>query len=149
MKGRLGKHRLHPMLVHFPTALYPFSLVMDGIGFITADSDYLVAGRSSLFAAVGMSVPAILYGLLDLLKINTDGSAWKKACLHAILNVVWFMIFCTMFFYRLKQDLVGILYLAIMAMTTFGLFYSNYLGADLIISHRIGIEPHDSKDRNV
>jgi uncharacterized membrane protein len=152
LQGRLGKHRLHPMLVHFPTALYPFSLVMDTIGFITGNSDYLVAGRLSLFAAVGMSVPAMLYGLLDFLKINTNSSAWKKAGLHAILNLIWFMIYCTILFYRIKHDVVGNLYLAITAVTTIGLFYSNYLGADLIIFHRIGIRPEDeqsSKDRHM
>lgn len=140
------------MLVHFPTALYPFSLVMDITGFIPGNNDYLVAGRFSLFAAVGMSLPAILYGLLDFLKIDTDSSAWKKAGLHAILNLVWFMIYCTLLFYRTKYDSVEILYLVILSASTIGLFYSNYLGADLIISHRIGIEhdmEHDSKDRRV
>jgi len=88
LQGRLGKHRLHPMLVHFPTGLYPFSLVVDIIGFVTGDVEYFTAGRFSLFAAVGMSVPAILYGLLDFLKIDPDSSAWKKAGLHAILNVI-------------------------------------------------------------
>ena len=57
----------------------------------------------------------------------------------------WFLIFCTMLFYRVKHDPVGNLYLLIMALSTIGLFYSNYLGADLIISHRIGIEPDAEK----
>jgi uncharacterized membrane protein len=140
------------MVVHFPTALYPFSLVMDIIGSITGSNDYLVTGRLSLLAAVGMSLPAIFYGLLDFLKIDPNNHAWKKAGLHAILNVVWFMIYCTLLFYRLKHDLVGNVYLVIMAVSTIGLFYSNYLGADLIISHRIGIDPEgerNSKDRHV
>jgi uncharacterized membrane protein len=139
------------MLVHFPTGMYPFSLAMDIMGFVTGDNDYLLAAKFSLFAAVGVSVPAILYGTLDFLKIDVNSVVWKKAGLHAILNLVWFMIYATILFYRLKHE-ITILYLVIMAVTTIGLFFSNYLGADLIISHRIGVDPRmedDSKDAQV
>ena len=106
-----------------------------------------IAGKLSLYAAVGMSVPAIFYGLMDFLKIDSTSSVWKKAGLHGLLNFIWFLIFCTILFYRVKHDPVGNLYLLIMALSTIGLFYSNYLGADLIISHRIGIEPDDKNDQ--
>jgi uncharacterized membrane protein len=145
LQGRLGKHRLHPVMVHFPTALYPFSLVMDITGSVAGNADYFIAGRLSLLGAVGMSVPAIFYGLLDFLKIDSTSSVWKKAGLHGLLNFIWFLIFCTMLFYRVKHDLVGNLYLIIMSLLTIGLFYSNYLGADLIISHRIGIDSYLEK----
>ena len=145
LNGRLGKHRLHPMLVHFPTGLYPFSLAMDIMGSVLGNADYFIAGRLSLIAAVVMSVPAIFYGLMDFLKIDSTSSVWKKAGLHGILNFTWFLIFCTISFYRVKHVPVGNLYLLIMASSTIGLFYSNYLGADLIISHRIGIEPDAEK----
>ena len=146
LQGRLGKHRVHPMLIHFPTGLYPFSLAMDIIGRVSGTSDYWLAGKFSLYAAVAMSVPAMFYGLMDFLKINSESSAWKKAGLHALLNLVWFMVYCTILFYRHKHVSVGNIYLVIMAVTTLGLFYSNYLGADLIISHRIGIESDAGND---
>ena len=141
LQGRVAKHRFHPMLVHFPTGLYPFSLATDIIGFVSLNDNFFNAGWYALFAAVGMSVPAILYGLLDFLKIETSSQAWKKAGIHALLNLLWFMIFCTLLFYRIKHLSVGVVYIAIMGLSTVGLFYSNYLGADLIISHRIGIDP--------
>jgi len=150
LQGRVGKHRFHPMLVHFPTGLYPFGLVTDIIGFVSQNDKFFNAGWYALFAAVGMSVPAMLYGLIDFLKIDTSSQAWKKAGLHALLNFLWFMIFCTLLIYRIKHLSVGVFYLVIMAISTVGLFYSNFLGADLIISHRIGIDPgveHKSKDR--
>ena len=133
------------MLVHFPTGLCPFSLVMDIMGSVLGNADYFIAGKFSLYAAVAMSVPAIFYGLMDFLKIDSTSSVWKKAGLHGLLNFIWFLIFCTILFYRIKHDRVGNLYLLIMALSTIGLFYSNYLGADLIISHRIGIEPDAEK----
>lgn len=139
----MAKHRFHPMLVHFPTGLYPFSLVTDIIGFASLNDNFFNAGWYALFAAVGMSVPAMLYGLIDFLKIETSSQAWKKAGLHALLNLLWFIIFITLLFYRIKHLSVGVVYIAIMGLSTVGLFYSNYLGADLIISHRIGIDPDE------
>jgi uncharacterized membrane protein len=118
---------------------------MDFMGSVLGNADYFIAGRLSLFVAVVMSVPAIFYGLMDFLKIDSASRVWKKAGLHGLLNFIWFLIFCTMLFYRVKHDPVGSLYLLVMAVSTIGLFYSNYLGADLIISHRIGIEPEAEK----
>jgi uncharacterized membrane protein len=118
---------------------------MDILASLTSNSDYLIVGRLSLFGAVGMSVPAMVYGLLDFLKIDPNNSAWRKAALHAILNGVWFMVYCTMLFYRIRHEAVGIPYLVTMALSTIGLFYSNCLGADLIISHRIGIDADAGK----
>ena len=136
------------MIVHFPTGLYPFSLVVDIIGYATRNDTFHNAGLYALFAAAGMSVPAMLYGFIDFLKIETSGKAWKKAGLHAVLNLVWFIIFCTLLFYRIKQLNVGTIYIAVMALSTAGLFYSNFLGADLIISHRIGIESDEGQKQN-
>lgn len=141
LQGRVGKHRFHPMLVHFPSGLYPFSLLADIIGNVTLVDDFFKSGFYSLFAAVAMSVPAMLYGLIDFLKIEPSTLAWKKAGLHALLNLLWFIIFITLLFYRIKHPSVGVFYLVIMGISTVGMFYSNFLGADLIISHRIGIDP--------
>ena len=136
------------MLVHFPTGLYPFGVVTDIIGIATLDDRFFNASVYALFAAVGMSVPAMLYGLIDFLKIETTSKAWKKADLHALLNLLWFMIFCTLLFYRTKHLSVGVSYVIIMAITIVGMFYSNFLGADLIISHRIGIDTdEDQKEK--
>lgn len=149
LQGRVGKHRIHPMLVHFPTALFPFSLVTDIIGYVSLNEKFFSAGLYGLFAAVGMSVLAMLYGLIDFLKIETSSQAWKKAGLHALLNLVWFMIFCTLLFYRIKHLSVGVVYIIIMGLSTVGMFYSNFLGADLIISHRIGIDTDENHKTRV
>ena len=133
------------MLVHFPTGLYPFSLVTDIIGLASLNDKFTNAGVYALFAAIGMSVPAMLYGLIDFLKIEPDSKAWKKAGLHALLNLLWFMIFCTLLFYRIKHLSVGVYYIVITGISIVGMFYSNYLGADLIISHRIGIDTDEEQ----
>lgn len=147
LKGRLGNHRFHPMLVHFPSGLYPFSFVMDLLGVVTGNPDYAVAGMYSLVAAVGMSVVAVVYGSIDFLQINSNSKAWKPAGIHALLNVTWFILFSSLLFYRMKHMDVapGWIYLTIMGFSTMGLFFSNYLGADLIIRHRVGLDGNEKK----
>jgi hypothetical protein len=58
------------------------------------------------------------------------------------------MIFSTLLFYRVKQQSIDGLYLGIMGFCVLGTFYSNFLGADLLISHRIGIG-RNSKNKSL
>ena len=128
------------MLVHFPSALYPFCLVMDILFLVTGSVTFKVAGLYSLEGAIGMSVMAMVYGALDFLQIDSKNKAWKTAGLHALLNVCWFIVYSTLLFYRLKHEYVGWMYVIITGLTTAGLIFSNYLGAELIVRHKIGIE---------
>lgn len=140
-RGRLGKHRFHPMLVHFPSALYPFSVVMDGLGLWYDNSAFHLAALYSLEGALGMSVLAIIYGAIDFLQIDSKHSAWKTAGFHALLNACWFIMFGVLLFYRLKHNELGVGYVSVAGLTVAGMFFSNYLGGELIVKHKIGIEP--------
>ncbi len=142
LKGRLGRHRFHPMLIHFPSALYPFSVVMDSIFLSTGTAAFGMAGMYALTGAVGMSVIAIIYGAIDFIRIDSKSKAWNTAGIHALLNVGWFIVYATLLFSRMKhpETAIGWIYLTIMWITTVGLFFSNYLGSNLIIKYRIGID---------
>jgi uncharacterized membrane protein len=135
------------MLIHFPSALYPFSFVMDLLHRLTGEPSLEGAGLYSLVAAVGISVVAMAYGMQDLLQINSESKAWRTAGIHAILNACWFITYAILLAFRIKHpDAVGNLgYLITMGLATLGLFVSNFFGAELIIRHRIGItEPKDT-----
>ena len=140
LKGRLGHHRFHLMLVHFPSALYPFSLVMDTLCLVTSDSVFGLTGLYALEGAIGMSVFAIIYGAIDFLQIDSNSKVWKVAGLHALLNVSWLMVYSTLLFYRLKHVEFGWIYTLITGLTTVGLVFSNYLGAELIVRYKVGID---------
>jgi uncharacterized membrane protein len=142
IRGRLGHHRFHPMLVHFPVALYPFGLVM-----------YWLAGRlenpgladSGLYAhgtALAVSVLAIIYGLIDLLGIDSKSEAWKTGITHALLNACWFFTFLILFALAFKrpETVNSAAFLIVMGAATIGVFVSNYFGAQLIVRYRVGIE---------
>ena len=140
LKGRLGKHRFHLMLVHFPSALYPFSFVMDGLSLWLNDSAFGLAARYALYGALGMSVLTMIYGAIDFLQIDSKHQAWKTAGLHALLNVSWFIVFSVLLFYRLEHD-IGVVYVSISGLAVAGMLFSNYLGGELIVKHKIGTDP--------
>lgn len=139
VRGRLGAHRFHPMLIHFPVALYPFSVVMY---WLSRDEPALsTAGLYAHAAAVAVSVVAIVYGLMDLIKIDSRSAAWRTGIVHAGLNACWFFTFIILLAYRIKHPDAGggTAFLIIMAVATLGVFVSNYFGAEMIVRHRVGV----------
>lgn len=137
------------MLVHFPSALYPFSLVMDFLFWLHGNELYAATGMYALCAAVGMSMLALIYGTIDFLQLDSKSKAWKIAGIHALLNVTWFLIYSALLFYTIKRGYtsVGLVYLLFMTLATAGLIISNFLGAELIVRYRVGIQSSDDKSK--
>lgn len=142
LRGRLGHHRFHPMLVHFPVALYPFGLVMYWLGNRHDNPALADAGLYAHGAALAVSVLAIVYGLIDLVKIDSKSEAWKTGIAHAALNALWFFTFLILFVLALKHPEVSAStsFLVTMGTATLGVFVSNYFGAQLIIQHHVGVK---------
>ena len=142
IRGRLGHHRFHPMLVHFPIALYPFGLVMYWLAGRLENPALSDSGLYAHGAALGFSVLAVVYGLIDLLAIDSKSRAWKTALTHAALNACWFFVFLILFAFALKRPgtVDSTAFLVVMGGATVGVFVSNYFGAQLIIRHHVGIE---------
>ena len=130
------------MLVHFPTALYPFSVAMDIAGQYTLQQSFHDAACYALIGGITTSLLAMVYGAIDFLKIGSSSNAWKIAGVHALLNVIWFLLFGLLLAYRLKhsEDFLNPIYLILSGLAVIGLFISNYLGGELVVKYRIGID---------
>lgn len=115
---------------------------MDALSLWLNDPAFGFASFYSLVGALGMSVIAMIYGAIDFLKIDSKHSAWKTAGLHALLNVSWFIVFSVLLFYRLKHD-VGVVYISVTGLVVVGILFSNYLGGELIVKHKIGIDDRE------
>lgn len=141
IRGRLGHHRFHPMLVHFPIALYPFGLVMYWLAGYLDNPALSDSGLYAHGAALAVSVLAVVYGLIDLLGIDSKSDAWKTGIKHAVLNASWFFTFLILFALAFKrpETVNSTAFLVAMGVATIGVFVSNYFGAQLIIKHRVGI----------
>jgi uncharacterized membrane protein len=88
LQGGRGRP-LHPMLVHFPVALYPTSLVFDALSHLTEDGNPFVRGAFALIViALVVSALAVAAGFADFLTIENGSQTWRIAVLHMSLQLV-------------------------------------------------------------
>jgi len=83
LQGGRGRP-LHPMLVHFPVALYPTSLVFDALSHLSEDGNPFVVGAFSLIV-IALAVAA---GFADFLPIENGTRTWRIAVLHMSLQLI-------------------------------------------------------------
>jgi uncharacterized membrane protein len=148
-KAKLFGHPIHSMLVHFPSALFPVSVAFDVLAFIFKDDGLAIAAFYTLAAGLIGGIAAAIFGAMDFYRIPSTHEAWGKAGRHACLSILWLCLFTILFGLRIKQypqiQLATVTELMISIAGVIGLIYSNFLGADLIFYHRIGI--HESNKR--
>ena len=86
-------HPIHVILVHFPSALYPFAFILETMGLCLQNNIYTQSAYFDLVGAYLFSCFAIVFGAIDFYKINQQHSGWKTASYHAALNIIWFIGF--------------------------------------------------------
>ena len=88
LQGGRGRP-LHPMLVHFPVALYPTSLVFDALSHLSDDGNPFVRGAFTLIViALVVSALAVAAGFADFLPIENGTRTWRVAVLHMSVQLV-------------------------------------------------------------
>ena len=141
---KLFDHPVHPLLIHFPTALLPMDLAMNVLYNITGNTSFYEAGFYSLIGGVAIGLLAVLTGVLELFTIpKTDKKAIALALYLGFLNGFIIVIFAIIT-YKAWQifpspyltDKKGIIIKAILVIF---LFVGNYMGGRLIYKHHIGI----------
>ncbi len=138
-------HPVHVMLIHFPSALLPMDLVCSAYASYSDAGEFIHAAFFSLSGGVVFGWMAIVTGIFDLLKIPaTNSTAFKKAIYHACINstaILAYTIVALMGFRsypELRTDSIGLIGLKL-TLVTF-LIIGNFLGASLILKHKIGVE---------
>jgi uncharacterized membrane protein len=93
LRGGRGRP-LHPMLVHVPVALYPASLLFDGLSHRAGDGSVYVKGAFVLLLCGLLgSAPAALAGFADFLLIPAGTRAWRLAAAHLSTQLVAAAVF--------------------------------------------------------
>jgi len=95
--GRFLGHPIHAMLVHFPAALIPTSLIFEIVGWFTKNNLFSAFAFYTLAIGVLVGVVAAIFGSIDYARLPPEHIAWKKASLHGLLNVIWLMVFGVFF----------------------------------------------------
>lgn len=140
-----GKGRpLHPWLVHYPSALYPTSLLFDGLSHLAADGNPYVRGSFALIViGLGVSVMAAAAGFADFLPIDGGSRTWRLAVLHMTAQLVTAGLFLANAILR-GRDLdvtataVGPVILSVCGVLI--LWLGNLLGTELVYRHGRRVE---------
>ncbi|HEY0749569.1 MAG TPA: DUF2231 domain-containing protein [Chitinophagaceae bacterium] len=150
---RLFGHPIHPILIHFPTALLPMELLFSFLHRIYNYEAYWIAAFYCLVVGVFAGLAAILTGLVDLTSISKDNKpAIATALYHGFLNGGIILIYGIVL-YKAWQlfpdpDIPGPGALIFRAALIILLFGGNYLGGALIYKYHVGINKRDSNANN-
>jgi uncharacterized membrane protein len=146
LQGGRGRP-LHPMLVHFPIALYPTSLVFDALSHLSGDGNPYVRGAFALIViALVVSALAVAAGFADFLPIENGSRTWRIAVVHMSVQLVTAGLFLANAVLR-GRDLdvtatpAGPIILSVVGLAT--LTVGAALGGELVYRHgrRVELEP--------
>lgn len=143
LQGRLLGHPIHPMLVHFPAALFPTSLLFD---LLTFGGLALFVQMAFYTIAVGeaAAVIAAVTGAIDYFtKLVPGTAAFRVGTVHALLNAGILALYGFNLGLRVGPALeaprtpVGPFLLSVAGVVL--LTVSNYLGGRLIYHFGVGV----------
>jgi len=147
-QGKLFGHPIHSMLVHFPSALFPVSLVFDVLALLLHDVSLASAAFYMLAAGLVGGFASVIFGAIDYYRLPASHAAWNKASLHGLLNIIWICLFTVVLGLRMKQypffQIASPAELIFSTIGVLGLIFSNFLGGDLIFKHKLGFHEEES-----
>jgi uncharacterized membrane protein len=150
---RLFGHPVHPLLIHFPTALLPMDLALSVIFWLRGDAEVYEAGAYCLWAGSALGWLALLTGLVDLTAIpRTNKKGLALALIHGSLNGIILLTYGVIA-YKSWQAFPspyfsGSAAVAVKSVLVICLFIGNFLGGRLIYTYYIGIRFKKAADGN-
>lgn len=144
LKGRLFGHPVHPMLVHFPTALFSAGFLFDAAGILLEDPMLFPASLYTILLGLFFGLSAGLFGMIDYAKLTGKPGVFRKASWHAGIQVSVLLIFGAVAGIKLQEypeiTAPSLLLVMVEGVILGLMLFGNYLGGDLVFTHRIGID---------
>lgn len=147
-------HPLHPLLIHFPTALLPMDLALTFLYHSSNNASFYQAGAYCLWAGTVTGLLAIVTGLTDLLSIrHTQKRALALGLYHGAFNGFIILLF-VIIAYKSWQvfptpALTGTVGLVTKTILVVTLFAGNYMGGRLIYTHHVGLNLKIESNENL
>jgi uncharacterized membrane protein len=136
---------IHPMLVHYPIALWTTSVITDLIFIFNRNTSLILISKFLIAAGILGAILAAIFGTIDWLTI-TEPAAKKVGNLHLILNVFALVLFGVSLYLRMKHygaSLVGFHLKIPFLVSVVGwllMAISASLGGKLVYEHRMGVK---------
>ncbi|MGE5431848.1 MAG: DUF2231 domain-containing protein [Syntrophomonadaceae bacterium] len=138
-------HPVHLMLVHFPIALIPFSVLFDVLAVFYKNPQFAATGFYMLTAGLWLGAAAAVFGMIDFIRIpESKDRARKKGIIHMMLNITWMSVFAVIWGLRLKAYPAitneSSLELVISAVSVLMMLVSNHFGGEMVLKEGIGTD---------
>ena len=153
-KASFAGEPIHPMIVHYPIALWTTSVVADVIFYFHRNTSLILISKFLIAAGILGALAAAIPGFIDWLTI-TDPVAKRTGLLHMVLNLTALLLFGLSLYLRMRNygaaavghrlqvpflvSLAGLVDMSIAAS----------LGGKLVYKHRMGVEEGGGKPDSV
>jgi uncharacterized membrane protein len=144
-KASFAGEPIHPMLVHYPIALWTTSVITDVAFYVQRNSSLLLISKFLIAAGIVGALLAALPGIVDWTTI-TDPAAKKTGNLHLVLNLSALLLFSVSLYLRMKNygaPLVGFHLKVPFVVSLAGwldMAIAASLGGKLVYQHRMGVD---------
>ncbi|PKO84953.1 MAG: hypothetical protein CVU17_01930 [Betaproteobacteria bacterium HGW-Betaproteobacteria-11] len=137
---RLGGHPIHPLLVHFPVALWSMTPLWDTLGLVQAQELWWQFGYWSLAVGLALSLPAMAVGFIDFANIGDNPAAGRAAMRHMMAMSSAACVALIDLLLRHGQSIPSSpLLLLGLSLSCMGLvFIGGWFGGELVYRHGIG-----------
>ena len=128
---------LHPLVIHFPIALFSAAILFDLLFLIFNNNDFYAGGWWTMLFALVASAAAIATGIIDDTLIGHLGSVYPLWLNHGLVQLFSCILFLTLFLWRTKDksifydNLKKRIYTATALIGIVILYYGGHLGAEL------------------
>lgn len=144
IRGKFLGHPIHPMLVHFPTALFSAGFLFDIAGIILQQPLLFAASFYVILMGLAGGVLAGLFGVIDYIKLTDRPELFQKASWHGGIQFTLLTIFAVVLGLKSQTypdvSAPGLIQLIAMAVAMVGMLIGNYLGGELVFSHKVGVQ---------
>ncbi|MFQ6604354.1 MAG: DUF2231 domain-containing protein [Fidelibacterota bacterium] len=130
--------KIHPLLIHFPIALFGLAVVFDWLALWRKDDRFEFASFWTLGFAVAAVVPVVITGFIADQMEGHMAEPWRILETHGSMQIVSSLLFIVQLAWRIRNrglipaDRTGrILYVLLGILALAGLYYGSHLGARL------------------
>lgn len=138
---RVARHPLHPMLIVFPSTLFPLLLLMDVLAWWLGNDAFWSIGVWLAGAGVVTTLAAMVPGIVDMAAVPDESRAHRTVLWHFIVGTATLVAYAAGTWLRWNAgtdrlllatvvDVVGVLLVTA----------QGWLGGELVYKHHLGVK---------
>ena len=148
LQGKPLGHPSHPMFVHFPTALFPTSLLFDLLSWVITQPELVKAAFFNIAVGLAAGLLAVLTGFVDYFGMVRGSRKRRVTTWHMLANLSLMLIYALSLGLRVPGLDASRTSGPVLALSLVGLallVVGNYFGAELV--YRMGMRVNTGRLR--